>query len=208
MPTLRFPNRTGQAGKYYDSTTDYVDVDNTFVAEAGMVTFATKASDDSWANNDLCGLIVKKDNSNYQVWLGKWVSASEYFEVVALEESVGTLSNADDVIVTAVLTTKVMDRAIAEPQLELESGTSRTLGLSDKGKVICWHEWTAVTITPADTLPVDFHCMLVQEGAGLVSVARAGTDTLNGGTVNVSLAGQWKSGYLFQRTEGAWVVIV
>jgi hypothetical protein len=192
---------------YYDSTTDYVDVDNTFTVEQGMVTFAAKATDDSWANNDLCGLLVKKDNSNYQVWLGKWVSASEYFEVVTLEESVGTLSDEDDVIVTAVLTNVVMDKAISEPQIETEAGTSRTLSLSDKGKVISFTSGSTVTVTPAATLPVNFHCMLVQEGAGAVSVARDSTDTLNGGTANVSLAGQWKSAYLFQRTEGAWVVV-
>jgi hypothetical protein len=207
MATLRFPNRTGQAGIYYDSTTDYVDVDSTFAAEAGMVTFAAKATDDSWASNDLCGLLVKKDNSNYQVWLGKWVSASETFEVVILEESVGTLTDEDDVIVTAVLTNVVMDRAISEPQIETETGTTRTLGASDKGKVICCTSGSAVTITVAATLAVNFHCMIVQEGAGKVSLARDSTDTLNGGTGNVSLSNQWKSAYLFQRTEGAWTVI-
>jgi hypothetical protein len=50
--------------------------------------------------------------------------------------------------------------------------------------------------------------MLVQEGDGIVSVARDSTDTLNGGTTNISLSGKWKSAYLFQRTEGAWVVVV
>ena len=208
MSTLRFANRTSQAGIYFTGTPNYVDVDNTYTIAPGMVSFAAKATDDSWVNGDICGLLIKKDNSNYKVWLAEWVSADEYFNVITEEESVGTISDTDDVYVTAVLTNKVMERAIMQPQVETESGTTRTLAASDAGKVICCTSATAVTITPEASLPVNFHCMIVQEGPGLVSIARDSTDTLNGGTSNVSLAGQWKSGYLLQRTEGAWVVIV
>jgi hypothetical protein len=208
MATLRFANRTGQAGVYYTGSPNYVDVDNSFAVEAGLVTFAAKASDDSWANNDTIGLLVKKDNSNYKVWIGKWVSASEYFQVVTEEETVGTISNEDEVIVTAVLTNKAMENAIFSPQIEVEAGTSRSLSASDRGKIICCTSGSTVTITATATLDTAFHCVIIREGSGSVSVARDSTDTINGGTTAVTLAGQYKSAYLYQRTEGAWVCIV
>lgn len=208
MPTLRYANRTGQAGVFHTGTPDYVDVDNTFAGEAGYVTFAAKVAERSWATGDTVGVLVKKDNSNYKVWIASWDGANEYLLLVSEEESVGTISNADDVIVRAILTEEVLDNAITEPQIEVETGTTRALSGSDKGKVICCTNGSAVTITLTASLPVNFHCMIVQEGDGAVALARDSTDTINGGATNITLAGRYKSGYVYQRTEGTWIAVV
>ena len=85
---LRFPNRTGQEGVYKTGSPNYVDVDNTSDPLAGMVTFAAKATDDSWTNADTLAVLVKKDNSNYKVWTAEWNATDEYLEVITEEETV------------------------------------------------------------------------------------------------------------------------
>jgi hypothetical protein len=61
---LQFPNRTAQFGLFQTGTPDYVDVDNTFSPESGMVTFAAKATDDSWSDGDTVGVLIAKNTSN------------------------------------------------------------------------------------------------------------------------------------------------
>lgn len=207
MATLRFANRTGQAGVYHTGSPNYVACSGG-AAEAGYVTFEAKDTDDSWDDGDTIGVLVLKDNSNYKVWIASWDATNKYLEVVTEEETVGTISDSDAVIARAVLTTEQIDNAITEPQINVQTGTTYTLLASDKGKVVCFTSGSAVTVTIDAALQVNFHCLLVQEGAGVVSLDPQSTDTLNGAAANVSLADQWKSGYLYQRTEGAWVLIV
>lgn len=206
MATLRFANRTGQYGVYRTGAPDYVACSGG-AAEVGYVTFEVKDTDGSWAEGDLIGVLVFKDNNNYKVWLASWDDTNKYLKVVTEEETVGTISDADAVTVRGVLTEKQLDIALTEPQINVQTGTTYTLLTTDKGKTICFNNGAAVTVTIDAALPVNFACTVVQEGVGLVSLDPQSTDTLNGATLNVALAGQWKSGYLYQRTEGAWVLI-
>lgn len=100
--TIRLPNRTGQLGTYKVGSPNYVDVDSTNAALTGMVTFAEKSIDDSWLTDDLMSILIRKDDSNYKVWLAQWDGINEYLKVVTEEETVGTISNNDEVNVIAV----------------------------------------------------------------------------------------------------------
>jgi hypothetical protein len=208
MP-LRYPNRTAQAGVYRTGSPNYVDV-STGSASTGMVTFDAKAADDSWADGDTVGVLVSKDDSNYWVGIGTWDATNSYVELTTEEEAVGTLSDTDAVVISAVLTSSAVlaiQTLATSPEIVTDSTTARTLSEADNGKTLIFTNAAAVTVTTADTLPVGFHCLLLQVGAGLVSVDSGGSDTINGDTAAVDLAGQYKSGYLIQNTEGAWVLV-
>lgn len=210
---IKLPNRTGQAGVYHTGSPNYVDVDHTFLSSDGMVTFATKAADATqpggvWANADTVGLLVVKDSSNWKVWYASWNSASEYLEVVTEEDSLGTISDGDAVVVTGTLTAEMLDQVFFTPQIYTVTGTTYTTLAAHKGWLIRCTSGSAVTITLDEDLPVGFHGIVVQEGAGTVSFAREGTDTINGAAANVSLAAQWKSAYFYQASAGAWVAVV
>lgn len=206
MP-LQFPNRTGQAGTYYTGSPNYVDVDNAESPISSMVTFAAKATDDSWADGDTVTIEVRKDSSTWWVGTATWDETNEYLELTTEEDSAGTLTNADDVTVTAVPTRDSFLVVSRGAEFVAESGTTRTLSLGDHGHTIRCTSSSAVTITCDDALPVGFHCLVIQEGSGTVSVAIEGTDTVNGGTSAVEVSGQYKAAYVYQATAGAWMVV-
>jgi hypothetical protein len=155
------------------------------------------------------GILVKKDDSNYWVGLGTWDATNSYIELTNEEESVGTLSDNDSVTVAAVPTASTFLAVARGAEFVEESGTTRTLSLSDEGATIRCTSGSAVAITCADTLPVGFHCLVVQEGAGTVTIDSENTDTLNGAAAGtgIEVADQWKSAYVYQSAEGEWVVI-
>lgn len=205
---LQQPNATGQAAVFKTGSPNYIDVSSGAALE-NYSTFATRATADSWADGDLVGLYIEKDSSNHKVWLASWDATNSYLELVSEEETAGTINDSDAVDVTAVPTKLVMEKVMRDAEFVAETGTARTLAASDHGQIIRCSNGSAVTITCDDALPVGFHCLVVQEGAGAVTVDAEGTDTCNGGAAGtgVPIAGQWKSAYVYQPAEGAWVVI-
>lgn len=214
MPTARFPNNTGQVGIYKTGTPNYVDVRDTYATRDRFVRFNTKATDDSWADDDTMGVRIEKSATAYKVWKAKWDATystnadKAALLVVTEEDSVGTISDGDSVLVTAVPSKATFDDVLFRPQFVEVSGTTHTLLEVNSGKVHRFTSESAVTVTVDSALTVGWHCVLVQEGAGLVSLDPQSTDTLNGATANVAMAGQYKSGYLYQHTEGAWIAVV
>jgi hypothetical protein len=176
--------------------------------------FDTKASDDSWADDDLVGVRLEKSATAYKVWKAKWDatyatnSDKAALLVVTEEDSVGTISDGDSVLVTAVPTKLTFDDVLFRPQIILVDGTTHTLLEADCGKLHRFTSGSATTVTIDASLSVGWHALFVQEGAGVVSFDPQSTDTLNGDTVNVAMGGQYKSAYLYQHTEGAWIVCV
>ena len=214
MPTNRFPNNTGQVGIYKTGTPDYVDVTDTYTVQDRFVRFATKATDDSWADDDLVGIRIEKSATDYKVWKAKWdATYTTNGDAPALildteEDSVGTIADTDSVLVTAVPTKLTFDDVLFRPQFVVVSGTTHTLLEADCGKVHRFTSADAVTVTIDAALSVGWHCVLIQEGAGLVSLDPQSTDEINGATANVAMAGQYKSAYLYQHTEGDWITVV
>lgn len=205
---LQHPNATGQAATFKTGSPNYIDV-STGAALENWSTFAARATADSWADGDLVGIYIEKDTSNHKVWLASWDATNSYLELVSEEDTAGTISDTDSVNVSAVPTKLVMEKVMRDAEFVTEATTTRTLSASDHGQIIRCTSGSAVAITLDDALPVNFHCLIVQEGAGTVTVDSEGTDTLNGvaaGT-GVEVSGQWKSAYVYQPVEGAWVVI-
>lgn len=206
---LQHPNATGQAATFATGSPNYVDV-SSGSALSNYATFSATATADSWADGDLVGIYIEKDASNHKVWLASWDATNSYLELVSEEKTVGTINDTDAVNVTAVPTKLVMEKVMRDAEFVAETGTTRTLAATDNGRTIRCTSASAVAITLDDALPVDFHCLIVQEGAGTVTVDSEGTDTLNGvaaGT-GVAISGQYKSAYVYQAAEGAWIIVV
>lgn len=191
---------------FHTGTPDYVDV-SSGAAGDGMFTFPEKAAADSWVDGDIVFIAVTLDDNNYSVWAAEWDETNEYLLLSTAEESVGTLTDNDIVTTTSTITSLGLDHLIFEPQLVEVSGTTHTTLADNKGRTHRVTGASAVTVTLDDSMPVGWHAVFVQEGAGTVSFARAGTDTINGGAGSVDISDQWKSAYVYQATEGAWVVV-
>ena len=205
MATLRFPNRAGQEGVFYTGSPDYVDVDNASDPLAEMLTFASQAT--TWATSDLVGVLIKKDATNYKIWVGEWDATNEYVEKFFEEEAVGTISDSDAVEVTAVLTQRMAESLVFEPQIKTISGTTHTTADEDCGKLHRCTSSSAVAITLDSSSKVPWQGLFVQEGAGTVTISRASTDTINNGTDPVAIPARYKTAYVYQYTEGAWMVL-
>ena len=206
MATLRFPNRAGQEGVFYTGTPDYVDVDNAEDPLAEMLTFASQAT--NWATGDLVGVLIKKDATNYKIWVGEWDDTNEYIEKFFEEESVGTISDSDAVEVTAVLTQRMAESLIFEPQIVIISSTAHTTDDDNCGKLHRCTAATATTITLDSSAKVPWQGLFVWEGIGSVSIEIESTDEINEGTDPVDIPARYKTAYVYQHTEGAWTVLV
>jgi hypothetical protein len=203
---ILFPNRTGQLGVYKTGTPNYVDVSGT-ESIPGLQLANTQATAQSWADGDTMGIVVAKNADNWQVWHATWVAASSYFQATTVEDSAGTLADDDVVNVFAAPTRETLLMALITPQIAsvvYETTTARTLTIADAGKVIRCSNASAVTITPEEGLALNTQFVIAQASTGLVSVARAGSDTINGGTASVSLGGQFTTGYLLKTSSSGW----
>jgi hypothetical protein len=88
-----------------------------------------------------------------------------------------------------------------------QTGTTYTLTASDNGKVVELNNASAVTVTlpqtSTESIPAGFQCTLVQIGAGQVTVAAEGSDTIKSKDSLLSLAGQYSPAYVTKRTAGS-----
>ena len=78
-----------------------------------------------------------------------------------------------------------------------QSGTSYTLTASDNGKVITLSNGSAVTVTVPSGLGAGFSCVLIQQGAGQVTVTAGGGVTLESYQSQTKIAGQFAGVSLF-----------
>lgn len=113
----------------------------------------------------------------------------------------GTLTAAD-ITLTGVLRETVTRNA--------QSGTSYTLVLADRGKLVELGNANPITLTiPANAsvaFPVGTKIDLLQTGAGQVTVSPAGGVTVNAKT-GLKTSGQWAAATLVKRATDTWVLI-
>ena len=83
--------------------------------------------------------------------------------------------------------------------INTQTGTTYTLVAGDNGKIVTLNNAAAITLTVPASLAVGFSCMLIQLGAGQVTVAASGT-TLNSNGALVRLNGQFAVGTLVSYT--------
>jgi len=85
---------------------------------------------------------------------------------------------------------------------------------TDNGKIIYLNNAAAITVTipetSTETIAAGFWCTFVQEGAGQVSFAAEGSDTINSKDSLLSLTGQYAGATIHKRAAGSpntWFLI-
>ena len=78
--------------------------------------------------------------------------------------------------------------------LNAQTGTAYTLQASDNNKVVTLTNAAAITLTLPNSLSAGFNCIIVQGGAGQVTVTAAAGATRNNRQGHTKLAGQHASG--------------
>lgn len=124
---------------------------------------------------------------------------------VAEQTLVGRITGGNITALTAsqVRTLLGVDAA----SVNVQSGTSYTIDSTDAGKVIVFTNGSAIAVTLPDTLDDFFQFTVVQAGAGVPTITRSGSDTINGAATGVTPSAQWKGAYFCQYTAGAWLCL-
>lgn len=139
------------------------------------------------------------DNSQWMYNGASWVSLSVPGAVT--ETGTQTLTNK-------TLTSPIINTPVSTLGTNAQTGTSYTLALSDRDKVVELGNASAITLTvPTNAsvaFPVGSSLMLLQTAAGQVTVGGAGV-TVNA-TPGLKLRGQWSSATLLKRATDTWVL--
>jgi hypothetical protein len=93
-------------------------------------------------------------------------------------------------IATAAAGRTILEAAPDTPSTNSQVGTTYTLLASDNGKKITLENAAAITVTVPTGLGADFHCQLIQKGAGQVSVSAGVGATVNNRQGHTKTAGQ------------------
>lgn len=93
-------------------------------------------------------------------------------------------------------------------EFNVQTGTTYSIQASDSGKVLTFNNAASIAVTLPDTLDTNFQCTVIQIGAGVPTVTRSGTDTINGAATGVTPSAQWKGMYLSQYAAGTWLALL
>lgn len=104
--------------------------------------------------------------------------------------------------ITVDATTNAMYGFGAKPNPQ--TGTSYTLTQADNGKIITFNNGSTITVTVPSGLTAGFNCLLVQLGAGQVSLSASGSTILNRQS-HTKLAGQYAYGTLISHVANSFV---
>ena len=91
--------------------------------------------------------------------------------------------------------------ALFAPPVNVQTGITYTIALSDQSCIVTLNNASAITVTVPNTLPVGFQCVLIQLGAGQVSVAAASGAGLANAHNSFKLYGQYSVGSLLTLTN-------
>lgn len=75
--------------------------------------------------------------------------------------------------------TQIKDAATKTALVNAQTGTTYTLVASDKGKVLTFDNAAAITLTVPSGLGAGFNCLIVQLGAGQVTLTASSTTIYN-----------------------------
>jgi hypothetical protein len=124
-------------------------------------------------------------------------------EFMIQKTSDGTLKKT----LLSTISAKVIADIDASAVINNQTGTTYTLVAADNGKTVYLNNAAGITLTlpqqSTTTLSEGFQCTVVQEGAGQVTVALEGTDTLQSLNSATKLSGQHAMGYVILRTAAS-----
>ena len=113
------------------------------------------------------------------------------------------------ILTNKTLTAPSISNAVTTGSINAQTGTSYTIQLSDRDRIVELNNANAITLTvPTDAavnFPVGSNVSLLQTGAGQVTVGGAGV-TINSNP-GLKLSGQWAAATLIKRAANTWVLI-
>lgn len=98
------------------------------------------------------------------------------------------VSSAFDTL--AEIATELGLKAYVTPTINDQVGTTYTLQTTDNGKVVTCNNASAITVTVPSGLGAGFNCMIIQKGAGQVTLSPSST-TIRHRQSHTKTAGQW-----------------
>lgn len=114
------------------------------------------------------------------------------------------------VIETGIQTATATAESAATFTLNQQTGTSYTLVLTDRNKMVEMSNVSANTVTvplnSAQAFPIGSQLTILQTGAGQTTIVATGGVTVNG-TPGLKLRTQWSSATLVKRGTDTWVAI-
>ena len=114
-------------------------------------------------------------------------------------------------ITNTTLTSPVVNSPVTSISYNQQTGTSYTLALSDRDKIVELNNASAITLTvpPAGTtdFPVGSSITIVQTGAGQVTVTPGGGMVTINGNPGLKLSGQWAAAVLVKRSTNTWLLM-
>jgi hypothetical protein len=155
--------------------------------------------------SDHVGLLVKADNSNYQVVLG-YISDLDG-QIIIVEEEVikGTLSNNSLVDVSVVLTDSSVTKALSIPRVQPDSNPyGNTYTITDElcGNIILLGSATAITLAFATDLPIGHQCSLIRTIKGPTDwTIEAPEGTVVNGVETLNLGSDFQTVFLLKYSE-------
>ena len=110
-----------------------------------------------------------------------------------------TISNATDGTVAITATNTTVSGSLSgsgtisgfDANLNAQTGTTYTIVASDNGKVVSLDNGSAITVTINTGLGDGFNCLLVQKGAGQVTISAGGGVTIVNRSSETKTAGQY-----------------
>ena len=100
-------------------------------------------------------------------------------------------STASDASMTAEGSTAWAAAHTFDIDVNAQTGTTYTLVASDNGKTVTLNNGSAIALTVPTALGAGFSCLLVQLGAGVVTVSAGASATVNSRGSLVALNGQY-----------------
>ncbi len=92
-------------------------------------------------------------------------------------------------------------------KINAQTGTTYTLTAADNGKIVTLDNAAAITLTLPQTateaLAAHFQCVLIGKGAGQVTVAKEGTDTILSKNNNLKLSAKGSTASILKLTAGS-----
>jgi hypothetical protein len=113
---------------------------------------------------------------------------------------------ADGADATVVQPSDWNDEHVFTVTANAQTGTSYTLLAADNGKIVTLNNAAAITLTIPSGLGAGFSCLVIQLGAGQVTVVAGGGATLNSYSSFVDLGGQYAMGTIVAPTANNFIL--
>jgi hypothetical protein len=118
-----------------------------------------------------------------------WTTVSTVADASTMTGTVA-IANGGTGATSATVALTNLGAAPINANLNDQNGTTYTLQASDNGKVVTLDNGSAITLTVPAGLAAGFNCMIVQKGAGLVTITPANTVTVTNRSGGTKTGGQ------------------